>query len=331
MRERFTGSGQLRGGVIRTGNPGAYQSSIKIVFISCFVAFVTLRMVLTQLEKTQNSASVLLGRAALYTRERIVGECAGMSQPFHDHFSSVASRYADFRPHYPAGLFDHLTTLVPRTATVWDCACGNGQASHGLASRFERIIATDASKEQIAAAPPNPKVEFRVAPAEQSELPDHSVELITVAQALHWFDFDRFYAEAKRVLKPNGVLAAWAYGINTVEGDASNRLVQDFYSTVVGPYWPPERAWVEAGYRTIPFPFAEITSPSFRMEVRWTLEQLLGYFSTWSATNRCLKATGQNPIGPLSERLKLVWGETDSPRLVAWPLTLRIGRKQLCD
>ena len=250
-----------------------------------------------------------------------------MSQTFHDHFSGVADRYADFRPHYPAALFDHLATLAPSHATVWDCAAGNGQASHDLAARFAKVIATDASKEQVASATPNPKVEFRVAPAEQSGLHDSAVELITVAQALHWFDFERFYAEAKRVLRPDGVIAAWAYGINEIEGDAVNELVQDFYAKVVGPYWPPERKWVEEGYRTIPFPFTEIAAPAFRMEANWTLEQLVGYFSTWSATNRYIKATGQNPLGPLAAKLGEVWGDAGRTRLVSWPLALRIGRR----
>ena len=250
-----------------------------------------------------------------------------MSQMFHDHFSSIANRYADFRPHYPAALFDYLATLVPQSSIVWDCACGNGQATRDLAQRFDRVVATDASREQIASATPHPKVEFRVAPAERSGLPDESVGLITVAQALHWFDLERFYAEAKRVLTPDGVLAAWAYGVNEVEGDSVNRLVQDFYSNIVGPYWPPERKLVEAGYRTIPFPFAEITPPAFRMEARWTFDQLVGYFSTWSATNRFIKASGRNPLEPLSVELSRAWGDANSPRLIAWPLSLRLGRK----
>jgi len=250
-----------------------------------------------------------------------------MSLAFHDHFSSVASRYADFRPHYPAALFDYLATLVPATAVVWDCACGNGQASHDLAARFAKVMATDASKEQIASASPHPQVEFRAAPAEQSGLANNSVELITVAQAIHWFDLEQFHAEAKRVLKPNGVLAAWGYGINMVEGEPVNELVQDFYSNVVGPYWPPARKIIEAGYRTIPFPFRECTPPELRMEARWTLEQLVGYFSTWSATSRFIKATGQNPLGPLAAELGQAWGDADKPRQVMWPLSLRIGRK----
>jgi SAM-dependent methyltransferase len=249
------------------------------------------------------------------------------TQKFHDHFSGVANRYADFRPHYPAELFDYLATISERNSLVWDCACGNGQATLDLAERFDRVVATDASKEQIASATAHPRVEYRVATAEQSGLPGESAGLVTVAQALHWFDLERFYAEAGRVLRPGGVLAAWAYGMNVVEGDAVNALVQEYYEKIVGPYWPPERKLVEEGYRTISFPFAEIEAPPFRMEARWTLEQLLGYFSTWSATNRCAKATGQNPLEPLSVMLGPVWGDPGERRLITWPLSLRVGRK----
>ncbi len=250
-----------------------------------------------------------------------------MSAIFQDHFSGVAARYADFRPHYPAALFDYLATLAPKESMVWDCACGNGQATVDLAVRFDRVVATDASNEQIASAAPHHKVEYRVAPAEQSGLPDHSIGLITVAQAAHWFNFDRFYAEAKRVLAPRGVIVVWAYGVNTVAGEAVNRVVQNFYANIVGPFWPPERKLVEEGYRTIPFPFVEMTPPAFRMEARWTLEQLLGYFSTRSATNRCIKATGQNPLEPLATELQQVWGDANQPREIVWPLAVRIGHQ----
>jgi len=246
---------------------------------------------------------------------------------FHDHFSGVANRYASFRPHYPPELFDYLAALAPRESLVWDCACGNGQATLDLANRFTRLVATDASREQIGAAKPHPKIDYRTAPADQSGLPDNSVGLITVAQALHWFDLERFYAEARRVLQPDGVLAVWAYGINMVENEAINQLVQDFYGNVVGPFWPPERKLVEEGYRTIPFPFTEIMPPAFRMEAWWTLEQLLGYFSTWSATNRFIKTTGRNPLEPLSAKLSQVWGDANLQRLVVWPLSVRVGRK----
>jgi len=249
-----------------------------------------------------------------------------MNQLFPDHFSSVADRYAEFRPRYPAALFDYLATLVPRSSLVWDCACGNGQATLDLAARFEKVIATDASREQIALAAPQPRIEYRVAPAEHSGLPDQSVGLVTVAQAVHWFDANRFHAEVKRVLAPNGVIAVWAYGINTVDGGEANQLVQHFYAKTVGPFWPPERKLVEEGYRTLPVPYPEITPPVFRMEARWTLDQLLGYFSTWSATNRYRKAKGCNPLEPLAGALKRGWGDAESLRQIVWPLTLRVGR-----
>jgi ubiquinone/menaquinone biosynthesis C-methylase UbiE len=251
-----------------------------------------------------------------------------MPQPFPDHFSSVATRYADFRPHYPASLFDYLATLIPESSVVWDCAAGNGQASLDLAKRFARVIATDGSAQQIASAMPHPKVEYRVATAEACGLADTLVGLITVAQALHWFDLKGFYAEAERVLVQNGVIAVWAYGRNEIEGSAVNELVQDYYSNTVGPYWPSERKLVEEEYRTIPFPFIEIAPPAFRMEAHWTLDQLLGYFSTWSATNRFIKATGRNPLESLRQDLARAWGEENSARLVTWPLSLRIGRRQ---
>ena len=247
------------------------------------------------------------------------------SHTFHDHFSQVSRRYADYRPHYPAALFDYLATLVPRSATVWDCAAGNGQATLDLAARFDKVIATDASPEQIASATLRHNVEYRVALAEQSELPDASIDLITVAQALHWFNLSRFFTEAKRVLKPGGFLAVWVYAANQLQNKAANQIVQDFYSNVVGPYWPPERRMTETGYRTIPFPFLEIGLPLFRMEASWTLNQLLGYFSTWSATNRYIKANSRNPLQPLAASLAKVWGDPNSPQQVVWPLALRIG------
>jgi ubiquinone/menaquinone biosynthesis C-methylase UbiE len=251
-----------------------------------------------------------------------------MAAGFHDHFSKVAKRYADFRPHYPPALFDFLATLVPRNSLVWDCAAGSGQATVDLAARFDRIIATDGSADQIGSAPRLPGVEYRVALAEQSGLPDASIDLITVAQALHWFNHELFFKEVNRVLKPGGALAVWVYATCSVEGDQVNAIAQDYYSNIVGPYWPPERRMTEDGYRTIVIPLPEMTGlPSFRMEARWTMDQMLGYFSTWSATNRFMKEKGRNPLEPLRETLAKVWGDPDNPRSIIWPLYVRIARK----
>lgn len=247
-------------------------------------------------------------------------------KPFSDHFAPVSGAYADFRPTYPPELFDWLAGIAPGRDLVWDCACGSGQASVDLAGRFAWVVATDASAEQLAGAPSHDRIEFRQAPAEASGLADASVDLVTVAQALHWFDLPRFHAEARRVLKPGGVLAAWSYGVQTVAGEDVNTLVQHFYREVVGPYWPPERVLVEQGYRGLDFPFAEFAAPKFAMTADWTLARLLGYFRSWSATGRYHKARGEDPVPALAAALAPLWGDPEVARRVTWPLAIRVGR-----
>lgn len=249
-----------------------------------------------------------------------------MNPSFADHFSALARRYAEFRPKYPAELFDFLATQVPREATVWDCAAGNGQATLDLAKRFERVFGTDASAEQIASAPAVPSIEWRVAPADHSGFPEASVDLVTVAQAIHWFPFDRFYAEVRRVLTPGGLLAVWAYGACRVDAPAVQELITEYYESIVGSFWPPERRFVEEGYRTIPFPFAELECPPISMQADWKLDELLGYFGTWSATHRYRKATDLDPLEPLRASLLPHWGDPAQARRIVWPLALRAGR-----
>lgn len=246
---------------------------------------------------------------------------------FKDHFAPVSTAYADFRPTYPRELFDWLAGVAPGRDLAWDCACGSGQASVDLAERFDRVVATDASEKQLAGAKAHPKVEYRQAPAEASGLPDQSVDLITVAQALHWFDLPCFYAEARRTLKPGGILAVWTYGVQTLDDARVNDHVQHFYRETVGPYWPPERLLVEQGYRTLDFPFAEFEAPAFQMTARWTLPRLLGYFRSWSATGRYIQARGEDPVAALTERLAEAWGDPETERTVTWPLAVRAGRK----
>jgi SAM-dependent methyltransferase len=251
-----------------------------------------------------------------------------VSSSFSDHFSGVASEYAEYRPRYPDSLFDWLAGLPPRRELAWDCATGSGQAAVGLAPRFERVIATDASAAQIAAASRHPRVEYHVAPAEASGLESGSVDLATVAQALHWLDRSAFYAEVRRVLRPHGFVAAWTYGHPTLDEARADEALRRFYSETVGPFWPPERALVDAGYRTLDFPFAEVAPPAFEMKTQWSLSALLGYLATWSAITRFRAVRGYNPVPELAAQLQRFWGAPETPRQIEWPLALRVGRPE---
>lgn len=245
---------------------------------------------------------------------------------FKDHFSGHAADYSRYRPGaYPAALFKALAALAPDRGCVWDCATGNGQAALGLAEVFERVEATDASDKQIAAALPHSKIRYSVAPAEASGLPEQSVALITVAQALHWFDLPRFYAEVRRVAKPEAVLACSCYMRCAVD-PAVDAITEHLYNGILGDaYWPPERKHVERGYADLAFPFSEIALPAFCMEVHWTLEGYVGYLRSWSATQAYIKKNGKDPLELVGEELLRAWGDPAVPRPVRWPMTLRAG------
>jgi SAM-dependent methyltransferase len=244
---------------------------------------------------------------------------------FKDHFSTHSAGYAAYRPTYPMALVDFLAVTAPARTLALDCGCGTGQLSVLLAARFERVVATDASASQIASAAAHERVEYRAARAEDSGLADGSADLITVAQAAHWLDLDRFYEEARRVAKPGAVLALITYGVLHVEGDI-DRVVQRFYYDTIGPYWPPERRHVEAGYRTLPFPFDEIRTPDLAIDVSWRLPDLLGYVDTWSAVREAEKALGRSPLDAFAHELGDRWGAPETRRRVKWPLSLRVAR-----
>ncbi|HEU5312342.1 MAG TPA: class I SAM-dependent methyltransferase [Candidatus Udaeobacter sp.] len=245
---------------------------------------------------------------------------------FKDHFSAQAADYAIFRPSYPPELFDYLGTVVLSHQFAWDCGTGNGQAAVALALVFDRVIATDASEKQIANAEPRERVEYRVAPAENSGIESGTIDLIMVAQALHWFDLDRFYAEARRVLKPDGVLAASAYNLLHIE-PAIDEVVNQYYYEVVGPFWPPERQLVEQ-FADLPFPFHKIDPPKFEMTAQWNLDHLVGYLGTWSSTQRFIAAKGSDPLEQVTDELRNAWGDPQQTRKVIWPLTLRVGVRE---
>ncbi|HET7675687.1 MAG TPA: class I SAM-dependent methyltransferase [Gammaproteobacteria bacterium] len=244
---------------------------------------------------------------------------------FKDHFSGHAALYTRYRPTYPDALYAFLARLAPANDCAWDCATGNGQAARGLARHFRRVIATDASAEQIANAQPDARVEYRVAPARGSSLDNHSVALVTVAQALHWFDVEQFYAEVRRVLAPRGIVAVWSYALMKIS-PAIDAVVLHLYGPITGAYWPPERRHTENGYADLPFPFEPVQAPAFAMTADWDFAQLAGYLRTWSGVQRYLKATGRNPVGEVEAELRQAWGDADAKRRIEWPLTLKVGR-----
>jgi SAM-dependent methyltransferase len=244
---------------------------------------------------------------------------------FRDHFSAHAAGYAQARPTYPTALFEWLASRCARRELAWDAGCGNGQASSELARHFTRVIATDPSAEQIAQAPTHPQIDYRVEAAEAPTLAHSSIDLVTVAQAMHWFDLDRFHAEARRVLREDGVIAVWTYGLSNVD-PGIDAVFMHLYDDVLGDYWPAERRHVENGYAGLAFPYAPIAAPAFAMECRWTLAQYLAYLRTWSATQRYLRATGEDPVQALANEFAAAWGDPDRMLEVRWPLGLRVGR-----
>jgi len=245
---------------------------------------------------------------------------------FEDHFSAQSGQYAQYRPKYPAAMYVYLTSIAPAHSLVWDCGTGNGQAAVSLAEHFDRVYATDASTDQIAHAYPHVKVEYHVEGAERVALESASVDLVTVAQAVHWFDFDNFYGEVKRVLKPKGVLAVWTYTLPRVSPQIDEALDR-YYSDILSSYWPERIRYIEEGYRTLPFPFEEIVPPTFQMETRWTLGQLTGFLDSWSATQNYHKQKGKHPLEEVLGELSNDWKNEEEKRLVRWPLYLRIGKK----
>ncbi len=244
--------------------------------------------------------------------------------PFKDHFSGHAAAYAEARPGYPPALFAWLADESPQRECAWDCATGNGQAACALAEHFRLVVATDASAEQIANARAHPRIAYRVAPAESPGLEPASVDLVTVAQAVHWFDRPRFYAAANAALVPGGLIAVWSYGLFTISPEI-DAAVARFYDGPIGRYWPPERRLVDEHYETLDFPFEEIAAPDFDMRQSWTLDQVIAYLGTWSGVQRYRRAEGHDPMAAIASELERLWDDAPQRR-VSWPLYLRAGR-----
>ena len=243
---------------------------------------------------------------------------------FTDLFSEKSANYARARPTYPDALYRFVAGVAPARDCAWDSATGNGQAAIGLARHFAAVEATDASEQQVAHAIAAPGVRYSVQPAESTTFAPASFDAVCVAQALHWFDLERFYAEVRRVLKPGGVIAVWGYGWTRVSPQVDRALERQLLAKIK-PYWPAQNALLIAGYKTVPFPFEPIEAPPLAIEVRWTLTQLLTYAETWTATRRYVAEHGRGILDDTANALAAVWGESEE-RLATMDLAMRCGR-----
>ena len=246
-----------------------------------------------------------------------------MNEYSKDHFSAVAKTYGKYRPRYPSQLFKYLAEVAIGHQRVWDCGTGSGQAAVPLADFFEEVIATDISQCQIDNAQKHPRVKYFVERVETTQIPDESIDLIVSGHAAHWFDIEKFYSEAQRVLKPRGVIAIWCYSLLSV-GEEIDVFVEKLNTEILGPYWP-QRTLEDHTYSNIPFPFDEFPRRTFKMEAEWTLNQLQSYFQTWSAVDRYQKKNSINPLSLVEQDFLRLWGDPEQPRQISWPVHLRHG------
>lgn len=240
-----------------------------------------------------------------------------------DNFSGISNEYSLFRPGYPDDLFNFLKSEIKCFKTAWDCGTGTGQVALPLSAMFKTVYATDISTAQLQYAPDRENIEYSLQPAEKTNFESEKFDLITVAQAIHWFDFDKFYREVNRTLKQDGSIAVLGYGL--VQTNAQTReLIHHLYHNLVGPFWDPERKFLEEKYNTIPFPFREISVPTFETSLKWNLNQLTGYLRTWSAVQHYIKKNGYDPVEKIIPQLKRSFGNGGE---VKFPIFLRVGKK----
>ena len=248
---------------------------------------------------------------------------------FKDHFSKQASAYAAYRPTYPEALYEHLAGLTQTHDLAWDCATGNGQAAVALAKYYKQVMATDASESQLQHAAKLPSITYQAVPAEQGPLADNSADLVTVAQAVHWFKIDDFFTEVQRVLKPGGIIAIWGYTRTRATGvEGIDSIIRHYTKHTLANYWPPEVRLLNESYINIPFPFKELRAPKLQIEEEWTLDQLMGYLYSWSATQNYIEANGENPLDKVRDLIARRWGGETETRPVNFKLHFRIGRKE---
>lgn len=241
-----------------------------------------------------------------------------------DNFSTQSDQYAKFRPTYPSDFFNYLNSFVPNKENAWDCGTGNGQVAFELAKTFDNVFATDISQSQIDNALQAENIHYSVQPAEKTNFKDQQFDLIVVAQAIHWFDFEQFYAEVRRTAKEDAILCVVGYGRIEIS-ESIDKIIADFYHNTIGTYWDEERKYIDEDYATIPFPFKEIQSPEFTIKLHWSHEYLIGYLNTWSAVKHFIKANGYNPVDSLQLKIEKCWGQEET-REIRFPLFLRVGK-----
>lgn len=243
-----------------------------------------------------------------------------------DHFNQGSDKYVCFRPDYPESLFTYLLSLVNKEANVWDCGTGNGQAAAALAREFRNVLATDINLQQLEVASQKNNIQYVCCSAEKTPFMQHTIDLVTVAQALHWFNLENFYEEVRRVAKPSSIIAVWCYSLGSIN-DNVDPLICKLYTDILGDeYWPRERRYIDDQYRTIAFPFRKIQSPSFTIEKKINFSSLVGYLHTWSAVKEYQQRKHSNPIDLVYELLVSAWGELQIERIIRWPVHLLVGR-----
>lgn len=220
-----------------------------------------------------------------------------------DNFSSQSEDYAKYRPQYPLELFEYICSFVKGRDLAWDCATGNGQSAAVLSTYFDRVYATDISEKQLEQAVKEPNITYAKEPAEHTTIKDHTVNLTTVAQSLHWFNFDKFYNEIKRVSAPDALLAVWTYNLPSINPEI-DQLLDEFHFDTMAEYWDPERKYVDEGYENIPFPFEELNVTDFKISMKWTIAELEGYINTWSAVQKYISINKTSPVNMFINKVK---------------------------
>ena len=241
-----------------------------------------------------------------------------------DNFSKHADIYAKYRPTYPQELYDFILSKVENRNTVWDCGTGNGQTAKELAKYFKKVFATDISEKQIQNAATAENIFYSVQPAEKTRFSENSFDLITVSQALHWFDATKFYAEAKRVAKPGAWITVWMYSLATISPEIDKLINVKHYKETLGSYWDYERKYIDDNYSSLPFPFRELHCPIFKMSFDWTLDELAGYLNTWSALQKFIAQNNFNPVDKLTDQIRAHW--VKEKMKIIFPVYVRMGR-----